>query len=63
MVGKFWLSQAYHAARPLNHDLIVERIKATKLEPAFEGQAIAFVGRLEKGPRDEPKTIRSQASG
>jgi hypothetical protein len=48
--------EAYHAARPLNHDLIVERIKATKLEPAFEGQAIAFVGRLEKGPRDEPKT-------
>jgi hypothetical protein len=48
--------EAYHAARPLNHDLIVERIKATKLEPAFEGQAIAFVGRLEKSPRDEPKT-------
>jgi hypothetical protein len=48
--------EAYHAARPLNHDLIVERIKATKLEPAFQEQAIAFVGRLEKGPRDEPKT-------
>jgi hypothetical protein len=48
--------EAYHAARPLNHDLIVERIKATKLDPAFEEQAIAFVGRFENGPRDEPKT-------
>jgi len=42
--------EAYHAARPLNHDLIIERIKATKLEPAFQDQAIAFVGRLGKGP-------------
>lgn len=66
MVGKFWLSrvsklarlsekdkefvEAYHAARPLNHDLIVERIKATKLDPAFEAQAIAFVGRLKQSP-------------
>jgi hypothetical protein len=47
--------EAYHAVRPLNHDLIVERIKATKLEPGLHEQAIAFVGRLEKGPRDEPK--------
>jgi hypothetical protein len=42
--------EAYHAARPLNHDLIVERIKAAKLDPAFQDQAIAFVGRLGKGP-------------
>jgi hypothetical protein len=48
--------EAYHAARPLNHDLVVERIEATKLEPAFQEQAIAFLGRLKKGPRDEPKT-------
>ena len=26
------------------------------IEPAFEGQAIAFVDRLAKGPRDDPKT-------
>ena len=48
--------EAYHAARPLNHNLIVERIKATKLDPAFQEQAIAFVGQLKKGPSDEPKT-------
>ena len=42
--------EAYHAARPLNNDLIVERIKATKLDPAFEAQAIAFVGQLKQGP-------------
>jgi hypothetical protein len=35
--------------------LIVERIKAAKLDPAFQEQAIAFVGRLKKGPPDEPK--------
>jgi hypothetical protein len=40
--------EAYHAARPLNRNLIVERIKATKLELAFQDQAIAFVGRLAK---------------
>ena len=40
--------EAYHAARPLNRNLIVERIKATKLDPAFQEQAIAFVGRLVK---------------
>jgi hypothetical protein len=51
--------EAYHAARPLNRNLIVERIKATKLEPAFEEQAIAFVGRLEKGSRDESKTDKA----
>jgi Nucleotidyltransferase of unknown function (DUF6036) len=42
--------EAYHAARPLNHDLIIERIKAIKLEPGLQEQAIAFVDRLEKGP-------------
>jgi hypothetical protein len=51
--------EAYHAARPLNQNLIVERIKATKLEPAFQEQAIAFVGRLETGSRDEPKTDKA----
>jgi len=40
--------EAYHTARPLNHDLIVERIKVTKLDTAFQEQAIAFVGRLAK---------------
>jgi len=42
--------EAYHAARPLNHDLIIERIKATKLDPALREQAVAFVDRLGKGP-------------
>ena len=42
--------EAYHAARPLNHDLIIERIKAIKLEPGLQERAIAFVDRLEKGP-------------
>jgi hypothetical protein len=51
--------EAYHAARPLNQNLIVERIKATKLEPAFQEQAIAFVGRLETGSRDQPKTDKA----
>jgi hypothetical protein len=52
--------EAYHAARPLSQDLIVERIKATKLEPAFQEQAIAFVGRLAKEPRDEAKTDKAR---
>ena len=42
--------KAFHTARPLNCDLIVERIKVTKLESAFQKQAIAFVGRLAIEP-------------
>jgi uncharacterized nucleotidyltransferase DUF6036 len=48
--------EAYHAARPLNQQLIVERIKATKLEPALQEQAIAFVGRLAKDQVAKLKT-------
>jgi hypothetical protein len=31
-------AEAYHAARPLNHDLIIERIKATKLSRRSKGR-------------------------
>lgn len=41
--------EAYHAARPLDLDLIVQRIKATTLEPELQQQAIGFVTHLAKG--------------
>jgi hypothetical protein len=40
--------EAYHAARPLDPELIVERIKATTLEPELQERAIGFVNRLVK---------------
>jgi hypothetical protein len=45
--------EAYHAARPLNGELLIERIKATKLEAALQERAISFVGRLEKEPNPD----------
>jgi hypothetical protein len=42
--------EAYHAARPLNLDVIVERIKATTLEAELQQRAIGFVTRLAKQP-------------
>ena len=53
--------EAYNAARPLDQDLIVERVKATKLDPAFQEQAIAFVGRLHKASRSEGTEISKPA--
>ncbi|RTL52325.1 MAG: hypothetical protein EKK40_07985 [Bradyrhizobiaceae bacterium] len=38
--------EVYHAARPLSPDLIIERIRATNLEPALQERAIGFVGHL-----------------
>jgi len=38
--------EVYHAERPLDLQQIVERIKATSLEPALQQQAIHFVTRL-----------------
>jgi len=40
---------AYHSVRPLDAELIIERIRATKLMPDLQQQAIAFVRRLAKG--------------
>jgi len=40
--------EAYHAARPLNAELIVERVKATNLEPALQARALNFVHRLAR---------------
>lgn len=37
---------AFHAARPLNAELIAERIKATNLEPALQERALNFVHRI-----------------
>lgn len=43
--------EGYHKARPFNRDLIVDRIKATKLEAELQEGAISFV----RGLPDEPK--------
>jgi hypothetical protein len=40
--------EAYHAARPLNAELIVERVKATNLEPVLQERALNFVLRLAR---------------
>lgn len=39
---------AYHAARPLNAELIAERIKTTNLEPALQERALNFVDRIAR---------------
>jgi len=41
--------EAYHSVRPLDAELIIERIRATMLMPDLQQQAIAFVRRLAKG--------------
>jgi len=46
-------SSLKRTTRPLDRDLIIERIKAIRLESAFQEQAIAFVGRLSKTPGDQ----------
>jgi hypothetical protein len=38
--------EAYHATRPLDLELIIERINATDLEPVLQQRAIRFVTRL-----------------
>jgi hypothetical protein len=40
--------EAYHATRPLNAELIVERVKATNLEPVLQERALNFVLRLAR---------------
>jgi hypothetical protein len=40
--------EAYHAERPVNHEIIIDLIKATKLEATLQQRAIYFVGRLAK---------------
>ncbi|ODM75071.1 hypothetical protein A6X20_16595 [Bradyrhizobium elkanii] len=40
--------EAYHAARPLNSELIIERIKATSLEPELQQRAVGFMTHLTK---------------
>ena len=51
--------KAYHAARPLDPDLIIERIKATKLESALQERAIGFVSRLAKEPQSEATAAKT----
>jgi hypothetical protein len=46
--------EAYHAARPLDPELIVERIKATTLEAELQQRAIGFVTSLAKQPQSTP---------
>jgi Nucleotidyltransferase of unknown function (DUF6036) len=43
--------EAYHAERPVDHALIIDLIKTTKLEAALQERAIRFVGRLAKDSR------------
>ena len=45
--------EAYHAARPLDPDLLITRINATELEAALQDRAKDFVGRLAKEPGSE----------
>lgn len=40
--------EAYHVARPLNPALIIERIKATSLEPELQQRAVGFITHLTK---------------
>lgn len=40
--------EAYHAARPLNPELIIERIKATSLELELQQRAVGFITHLTK---------------
>jgi hypothetical protein len=42
--------EAYHAGRPLDLELIIERTKTTDLAPALQQRAIDFVTRLAKQP-------------
>jgi hypothetical protein len=46
--------EAYHAARPLDPELIVERIKSTALEPELQQRAIGFVAHLVKQSKATP---------
>jgi hypothetical protein len=46
--------EAYHAARPLDAELLVQRIQATTLEPELREQAIGFVNRLVKPSQATP---------
>jgi hypothetical protein len=40
--------EAYHAARPLNTELIAERVKATNMEPVLQERALNFVHRIAR---------------
>jgi hypothetical protein len=41
--------EAYHGARPLNLELIVERVNATDMESELKARSIAYVTHLVKG--------------
>ncbi|WFU14466.1 hypothetical protein QA643_25170 [Bradyrhizobium sp. CB3481] len=48
--------EAYHAARPLDAELLVERMQATSLEPELQQRAIGFLNRLAKRPQGTPSS-------
>jgi hypothetical protein len=45
--------EAYHAMRPLDLELIIERTNATDLEPELRQRALRFMTRLAKQPSPE----------
>jgi hypothetical protein len=50
--------EAIQAQRPLDLDLVVQRIRETRLHPAIEQRAIAYIRSLK--PEDNPKGPRPQ---
>ncbi|WP_347339753.1 DUF6036 family nucleotidyltransferase [Bradyrhizobium rifense] len=54
--------EGYHQARPFDRELVVERIKATKLEAELQERAINFVRGLADAPKADAaagKTVGS----
>jgi len=43
--------KAFHAARPLDRDVIEQRIRASGMDSAFEGRALSFVRELVRDHR------------
>lgn len=45
--------EGYYKARPFNRELVIERIKKTKLQAELQEQAINFVSRLPDAPKSD----------
>lgn len=43
--------EGYHQTRPFDRELVVERIKATKLEAELQERAVNFVRGLADAPK------------
>ncbi|OAF04297.1 hypothetical protein AYJ54_24215 [Bradyrhizobium centrolobii] len=45
--------EGYHKARPFDRELVIERIKATKLEAELQERAINFLRSLADAPKPD----------